>query len=397
MNILYIGYWSVNDGLSEASIKPVLEVLSGFDFVKKIMFVSIERQEEQVSFHWKINKVQHHPFYSSPKFFMRDKIEDFTRIPRELGMLCQDHDIEKIICRSSLAGAIGYLVHKRAGIDFIVESFEPHAEYMKKSGVWTFLDIRYWIQRYFEKKQKVSAFHLVTVSENYRNHLLKQEKVTQPISVIPCSVNHEEFKFDAAKRQHIRKNLNLSEDMTVGIYVGKFGGIYYDKPAFKFFKACANHISNFFLLILSPDAKEQIGASLKQVNFPSARYFVDKVHHQLIPDYLSAADFAFCLHRSHKFSRAFSPIKNGEYWANGLPIVISNDIGDDSDIMKEEGGGLIVDYNIKPRLSFFDHLKLIIKNSHQNRLINPSVNNAQAYRSKESIEQVYNNILSLNN
>lgn len=393
MNILYIGYWSVTDGLSEASIQPGLRALNDLEHVKKIIYVSIERGHEEVDFTWGLEKVKHYPYYSSPKSFLRDKISDLTQMPKWLAGLCNVHAIDKILCRSSPAGAIGYLVHKKTGIDYIVESFEPHAEYMRESGVWSYLDVRYWIQRYFEKSQKKSASHLITVSENYRQHLLQSEKIKRPVSVIPCAVSLEKFKFNHEKRKQIRTKLNLSKDAIVGIYVGKFGDIYYDEEAFEFFKICGKQFKDFFLLILSPEKPHVLEQKFRLIDFPKDKCWYGKVPHEEVSHYLSAADFSFCFHRPHSFSFAYSPIKNGEYWANGLPVLISQNIGDDSDIIFREGGGLIVNYKKTSGQRINDKLLKIIKDSTQRRTHNQSVKNAVSYRNAKIVQEVYSQML----
>jgi hypothetical protein len=61
-----------------------------------------------------------------------------------------------------------------------------------------------------------------------------------------------------------------------------------------------------------------------------------------VKDYLSAADFAFATIKSTPIRLYCCPVKNGEYWASGLPILLEDGIGDDSDIIKSEGGGIIL-------------------------------------------------------
>lgn len=57
---------------------------------------------------------------------------------------------------------------------------------------------------------------------------------------------------------------------------------------------------------------------------------------------LSSADFAISAYRP-AFSKKFcTPIKDGEYWALGLPIVITKDISIDSDIINENDIGYVL-------------------------------------------------------
>jgi hypothetical protein len=75
------------------------------------------------------------------------KILDFIKIPNKLKQYCTDYQIDKIIARGSPAGALAYLTWKKIKVPFIVESFEPHADYMLESGVWRKRDLRYVYQK----------------------------------------------------------------------------------------------------------------------------------------------------------------------------------------------------------------------------------------------------------
>lgn len=394
MNILYIGYWSVTEGLSEATIKPHLEILANMENINRIVYVSIERSKEKVKCTWDIPKMEHIPFYSPPKPFFLDKIYDFTVLPKQLILLCAAQKITKIICRTTLAGAIGYLIWGKTRIPYYVESFEPHADYMLKSEVWTKFDPRYWLQYYFEQKQKLTASGLFPVSENYRRKLNNQEKIRCPIEVIPCSVDINKFQFKKSHRIAIRKHYNLSESVIVGIYVGKFGDIYYDNEAFIFFKSCLNYFDDFFLFVLTPQDQVLIENKFKQVEYPLEKCWLGKVDHNEVSHYLSASDVAFSLHKTSQCSMAFSPIKNGEYWANGLPILTSEGIGDDSDIIKKEGGGLVVDFEQIMSNEQFMKLFLLIQVSNNNRNSNLSVNNGLVFRGNNIVKLTYKKLIN---
>ena len=155
MNILFIGYWSLNDGLTQSTILPHLKILARFPEIKKVIFTSIERNVI-IDPHVFENKIiVHKPIYSGNfPLNIINKIVDFIRFPNELVILCRVYKIDHIICRGAPAGSLGYLVYKRTGIPFSVESFEPHSGYMLESGTWKSWDPRYIMQKYWEGKQK---------------------------------------------------------------------------------------------------------------------------------------------------------------------------------------------------------------------------------------------------
>jgi hypothetical protein len=163
-------------------------------------------------------------------------------------------------------------------------------------------------------------------------------------------------------RQAIRKQLSIPANAYVGIYVGKFGGTYYREEAFILFEKLFKSEPDLRIIILSPDPKEKILKQIQKFSVPMESFSILSVKHPEVPDYLSAADFAFSFHYPTKVSFYFSPIKNGEYWACGLPIIISENIGDDSDIVKKENIGEVLphDWLEKPQ-EYFNEMMVRLK------------------------------------
>lgn len=352
MKIFFISYWGATDGLSISTVIPNLRLLSQMDKVTQIDYFTVERdgdkyfKDSQPS----IAKVIHHPIFSIDKgFFLWTKIADWQRIRKTIIDKATEIKPDLVICRGAMAGAFGTLLNKMFNIPYIVESFEPHADYMKDSGVWKSYGLRYQFQVSKEKEIKEKAAHLITVSHNYLLHLNKNEGINkEKLTMVPCVVDADKFKFNAEKRQEVRKKLGLKDYTITGVYLGKFGSIYYDNEAFTLFKQTLDFFNgDFFLILLTPTNPEEIYNKLAQVGFPQEKALVTAVPHAEVPNYLSAADFAFSTIKPAPCRQFCSPIKNGEYWANGLPILTPDGIGDDSDIVKAEGGGAIIDVNNK--------------------------------------------------
>lgn len=344
MRILFLSYWGVQEGLTSSTVIPHLDILSGNDRVEKIIFCSIERNSSlsPVSIG---KKVLHVPLFSQSRgSVFITKFNDFYTFPRQLKALCREHDIDLILCRSSLAGALGYLVSRKLKIPYVVESFEPHADYMIDSGVWNTFDPRVWVQRYFERRIKRTARAVLPVSMHYHQKLLAEGISPQRSILMPCCVSINNFLFSESTRASVRKLHAIGEDDIVGIYVGKFGGIYYDEEAFRLYKQAFDFFGKcFFLIMLTADDQELLRSYITQYNIPEKRVLIKKASHNEVAGYLSSADFAFSTIKPAPSRKYCSPIKDGEYWANGLPILIEDHIGDDSDIIRQEGGGVILD------------------------------------------------------
>ena len=142
MNILFLSYWGIEEGLTQATVLPHVKLLASFNEVDTVVLATIERHETFSS--PVIENVVHVPLVSkNHSNVLVNKVNDFVAFRRKIVQLVRLHDIKLMICRSSLAGGIGYLVHRATHIPYVVESYEPHAQYMWESGVWHRADPRY--------------------------------------------------------------------------------------------------------------------------------------------------------------------------------------------------------------------------------------------------------------
>lgn len=343
MNILFLSYWGIHEGLTAATVFPHLDILADLQEVEKIILVTIERdftyQKERLSFN---EKTRHSPLVSKrPLPNIINKIYDFIEFPQKLEKLCRKEAIDKIIARGAPPGALAMKVSRRTGIPFYVESFEPHSAYMYESGTWLWFDPRYFFQKRWERQQYKEATALMPVADNYKKLLVAEGVESSKIDVIPCCVPLEDFVFSDNDRNHIRHELRFN-DKLLGIYTGKFGGIYYREESFLVFKHAFEHFKdNFCLIILTPDSQEWVSQMIRKYHLPADRVFSASVSHALVPSYLSASDFAFSLQSPKKSNLYLSPIKNAEYWANGLPVLMTSGVGDDASIMESENAGAV--------------------------------------------------------
>ena len=350
MRILFLSYWGIHDDLTTSTVLPHLRLLQERPDVTAVRLVTIERGEEVQAKpvflpDFEASKISFEPLCSkSAGNVMLNKIEDFTRFPKELVKQVAKFEPDFILARGAPAGALAYLVWQKIKLPFYVESFEPHADYMLESGVWGRYDPRYLFQRHWEKRQKQQARGLMPVAENYRQQLIREGVPAGSIITVPCSVSLPAFIPDPVRRTEVRARLRFPVQAVVGVYVGKFGDIYYDQEAYDLFRAAAEHFGpSFRLIVLTPNPLDDVRQKLAAVGLGEGRSFVTKAPHHEVPAYLAAADFAFAPIRPAPCRLFCSAIKVGEYWASGLPVVLTEGVGDDSEIIRREGGGVVFD------------------------------------------------------
>ncbi|WP_133259498.1 glycosyltransferase family protein [Pseudochryseolinea flava] len=293
-----------------------------------------------------------------------------------------------MICRTSLAGAIGYLVHRATGIKYIVESYEPHALYMLESKVWKKWDPRYWLERAFQALQNKTATFLLPVSSHYASFLEEQGVSKSKIMVVPCVVDHNLFV--RKHTQEGRNALNISQDATVGIYVGKFDGLYYDREAFEIFALARKIFPKFKMIVLTPHPSEEITLKMTRAGFDEDEYIVKNVPYRDVPRYLSMSDFAFATYKPSPSKRFLSPIKVGEYWSCGLPVMLTKGVGDDADIIHASGCGSIFSFEDKDGAAGLHQIAMQLSDSNVRE---KQFALARQYRNVMLLEKAYHRII----
>ena len=129
MRILFLSYWGLNDGLTTSTVFPHLRLLQERPDVEAIRLVTIERgAEAQAALTFAPGfatpKISFEPLRSKPgRNVILNKMEDFTRFPKELIRQAAEFQADFIIGRGAPAGALAYLVWQKTKLPFYVESF----------------------------------------------------------------------------------------------------------------------------------------------------------------------------------------------------------------------------------------------------------------------------------
>jgi glycosyltransferase involved in cell wall biosynthesis len=388
MRLLYLSYWGISEALTQSTVLPHLEVLQTASRIEQVIFVSVERGHPGLFRPgFDASRIRHIDLRAHsllPRIPARAL--DFMRLPTQLATLCRREGIDCILARGAAAGALAELTQRHVRVPYIVESFEPHAEYMRESGVWNRWDPRYLSQRRWERAQKQRALALLPVAEAYRQQLLSEGLSSDRVITLPCTVDTDQFRFSEGPRQQIRRQLDIADDEVVGVYAGKFGGIYYDRESFEVFGRFAARLPRFRLVVLSPEPAESVRQLADAAGFPRDRLFVTGVPHAAVPHYLSAADVAFATIRIAPSRRFCSAVKIGEYWAAGLPLVITENVGDDSDIVERERVGAVI--NLAPASvdAAVDRVRALLDDpGHRGRIAQL----ARRHRSRARVREAY--------
>jgi hypothetical protein len=96
------------------------------------------------------------------------------------------------------------------------------------------------------------------------------------------------------------------------------------------------------VLLLTSHTEWEISAYCDSSGFPRKDILLHFVPHEQVPRFICQADFAICPVKPIPTKKYCSPIKDGEYWACGLPVVITSGISNDSDIIAQNDAGYVL-------------------------------------------------------
>lgn len=390
--VLFIGYWGVDDALTTSTILPGVRTLLADPRVARVVLATIERKPFTAAAVQGIPGLEHRPIIVPklrPAALMQ--LVALRRQVATLKQLVRTEQAALVFARTSFAGGLAHFATRGTGVPYVVESFEPHADYMRDCGVWSPGGPFYRVGHWMDLLPLRTAAFLLPVAHNYERELVRRGYPAERIRVVPCPVDEQRFAFDPAARARVRAGLELG-DGPVAIYAGKFGGLYHREHAFAAFAQAYRHFQGGLrLLILTPEPEAAVEEGLRQAGLPLEHARVRFVAHDDVPAHLSAADMAFATYRHTPSSAFLSPIKNGEYWANGLPVLLTRGVADDSAIIEREpDAGAVFDPLGDDLGAALDHVRMRIAQAGQRQR---TAQLAGRYRSLEITRRAYSGVL----
>ena len=242
------------------------------------------------------------------------------------------------------AGALGYVLSRLTATPLIIDSYEPHAEAMVENGTWKSSSMKFKILYRFERLISKHARYLVSATEGMKEYAKTKYGVSpKNFLVKPACVDLEKMNPSVRKNANMLRELGL-EHKIVGVYAGKFGGIYLQEEAFDLIAEAVKYWGDKFrMLLLTPEEPERVYALAKKSGIGSESLVIRFVPHHQIAQYLGLGDFGITPVKPVPTKRYCTPIKDGEYWALGLPVIITKNISDDSQIILDNEAGAVIE------------------------------------------------------
>ncbi len=351
MNFFVFAYYSYKDPVFQSAVLPYFLTNKNRGRVvlltwEQSQFAMNENELSSVKAELKANNiVWYRAKWNSGSFKLLKKAYDFL-----YGMFVSVYLINKyktdVIYSEGFPGAIfGHYLSLSTGKKHVVHTFEPHADYMLDSTVWTKASWEYKFLKWVEPKIANRASAIVTATQVYKQ-ILVDKGINTSILVKPSCIDTDFYVYNAEQRMHIRQRLGINNNQIAICYLGKLGGMYMDEEIFQFFSQC--HIIDshkFYFMLFTNSPQAEIDRLSEKYKIPKDKLFSKYLAKQEVPDYLSAADLGFCGIKPIPSRRYSSPIKNGEYWSCSLPSIIPVGISDDYEQVQKYSAGYVFESN----------------------------------------------------
>lgn len=351
-SVLVLTYWSAPDALIQTYTLPYIRQIRGvLPAGARIHLFTLEQKAQTdaqlaaMRARMRGEGIEWLPVRYS-RFGLRMAVRLALLLPR-LVLLVLRERIATIHAWCMPAAGLGWLVSVLTGRPLVIDSYEPQAEAMVESGAWSRRGTAYRLLAWLERHATRRAAVLISCTAAFLRHaptVYRTSFAGKRTFVKPACTDLQQFQPAMAKDPALLAELGLAGKV-VAVYAGKFGGMYLRGEVFTFLAACHRHWKDEFrVLLLTNHPKEELSAWCAAAGLPEAVVLIRFVPHTDVPRYMGLGDFGLCPVFPTPSKRYSTPIKNGEYWALGLPVVITPNISDDSELIERHRAGVVWDH-----------------------------------------------------
>jgi len=344
---LYICYWSLNDPLCQTQSLAYLRELTKLGHRFALMTFeqpkyaidpgrarAVKEDMARQGIYW-------YPLRYHQRFpILATGFDCLRGVLRGLA-IARRHKPRLVHSRSTIPAAMAIALSRLCGLTFLYDADSRLSEEYVDIGHWDRRSLAYRLTRWFEDLARRNADAIIVLSETSRSDLIREFNPGADITVIPCCVDTDIFKFSHTSRLERRGQLGLGDERLF-VYVGKLGSWYLVDEMFEFYRVVRARVGPSRLLVLTGDPPCEVDRLAERHGLGPRDYHVTRASQSEVVEWLSASDVGLAFIRSVRSKRGSSPIKMGEYLSLGLPVVITEKIGDSSALVEKEGLGVVL-------------------------------------------------------
>jgi glycosyltransferase involved in cell wall biosynthesis len=222
------------------------------------------------------------------------------------------------------------LIYDNRGV-FIEEQI--YLEQWKRGGV------KEKIFKTLEKQVLKKSDHIVVVSKVFRDLLIRDHPKLKNLSDKVSVINNKTLIKDKIEEEDLTRRKTLNK--IVGIYSGSSAKWQNINEIFSFAQKCSSEIKNFRFKVLTYESEKfkKLIANFGELSQASE---ISEVSPDDVFENLLSVNFGLLLRENNIVNNVSSPLKFAEYLSAGLPVVVSEGVGDTGEIIKRYNVGVIV-------------------------------------------------------
>lgn len=173
--------------------------------------------------------------------------------------------------------------------------------------------------------------------------------------IYPCLSDEKKFYYSEKLRTIYRNQLNLVKTDKLILYAGGFNSEWHiAEKMLKYFEDLNSLNESFKFIILTKDIEKANSAIIK-FNIKASSIQILSVKNENVVNYLNAADYGILFRDITPMNIVASPSKFAEYQLSGLPVLITNQVGDFTmDVISNQTGFLINFQNLDMEKHVFE-------------------------------------------
>jgi glycosyltransferase involved in cell wall biosynthesis len=243
-----------------------------------------------------------------------------------------------IHARTFAGGIMGLILASlvRTRLVYHNEGFYPDEQV--DGGVWVKGSFNHRLAKFIERLLYSRAHGIVVLSERAKLEVERQPAVQRratQVVVVPSCVDPALFPLVSRPRPNPERTLHL-------VYVGSIGNRYLFDRVVEFAAFAHRRLGRVRLRVLTRTVPETVHEFFRRRGLPSGVASVDYVPHAQMATELAQQDAGLFLFTRGLSEHGCSPTKIGEYWASGLPVVITPNVSDTERIVRQERVGVLL-------------------------------------------------------
>jgi len=356
MNVLYLSYDGLTDGLGRSQVLPYLFGLSKLGH--KFTIVSFEKnvpfQKEGHTIQNLVNEagIKWVPLKYTPSPPVLSTIYDVYQLRQTVEQIHKKTPFDIIHCRSYITSLVGLQMKRKHGVKLVFDMRAFYADERVDGGLWNLKNPLFKVVYDYFKRKEVefleNADYTISLTEKGKDIIQSWKNVGNqpvPIEVIPCCADLDHFhpsKVDLKRKADLKSTFKIGQDDFVITYLGSIGTWYLLDEMLDFFKVLLQKRPNSKFLFITTDKPETILPKVEKRGIPLETIIISPAKREEVPTFLSLANAAIFFIQPVFSKSGSSPTKHGEMLGMGLPVIANSGVGDVDRIIEDTNSGILV-------------------------------------------------------